>query len=267
MIRLLIALLIFLVSCPSWAAITYVGGQTGSFAGQTADLDINFALTGGSDGTPASGDLVIITYCIASTLDHTLDIEDASAGNYTTLGTEGYISDTYDTNMRVAYKFMTGTPDTAFGLNSDSTASDAIAYTAHVFRGVHATPLEQAVQQGTGANTSVVNPGSITPTTAGAVVYVAGCGALATTRQGVYTSSDQTSFLSSAQDDTNAVNIGAGYIPWTSGAVSPATYGAGGTDNAEHSYAWMIVALAPAAESGGSAAPANAGAILLLLGQ
>ena len=247
MIRVLVYLLVLLMASPSWAAITYVGGQAGTSAGQAGNLDINFALTGGSDSTPQAGDLVLITFCVAGTGDLATIIEEPGGTDYDLLGTESYFSDTYDINRRTAARVMPGTPDTAFRLdNGAGNIADAMGYDVHVYRGQHATYLEQAVQQGTAGNTSVVNPGSITPTTSGTLVYVAGCGALASTRQGVYTSSDLSNFLSSAQDDTNAVNIGVGHFSWTSGAFSPATFGAGGTDNIEHSYSWMIVALAPA---------------------
>lgn len=263
MIRVLIVLLVLLTACPSWAAITYVGGQTGSFPGQTANLNVTFALTGGSNATPQAGDLVIATLCLSSTGDATMQIQGDGAVNYTLLGTEGFVSDLYDINRNTAYRVMPGTPDTQVQLdNGTGGIADAIAYDIHVYRGVHATPLEQAVVQASNINTSAVNPTSITPTTTGTVIHVVGCGALATTRQGVYTSSDLTAFLSSAQDDTNAVNIGAGYFAWTSGAFDAAQFGAGGTDNAEHSSSYMVVPLAPAevASSAGSAC----GAALLL---
>lgn len=230
--------------------MAYVGGQTGSFAGTLSDQTVTFALTGGLASVPAAGDFVIITYAVGATLDWLLSIANTGATAYTLLGTEGYATDTYDINRRTAYRVMPGTPETQFVLSSNSggtsSTANAGAYTIHVFRGIHETPLEQAVQQGSLFNTSTLDPGSITPTTAGTVIYVVGAAALATGRQGVYTSSDLTGFLSSAQDDTNAVNIGAGYFEWSSGTFSPATFGGGGSSNVEHSGSWLIAALAPA---------------------
>ena len=46
-------------------AITYVGGQTGSFAGKTGETTVTMtSLTGGSDAAPAAGDLVIVAYAV-----------------------------------------------------------------------------------------------------------------------------------------------------------------------------------------------------------
>ena len=261
----LLVILICLQVIPAQAAITYVGGQTGTAAGQTANIDVNFALTGGSNATPQAGDLVIITFCLAGTSDFSLIVEEPAGTDYDLLGTESYVSDTFDVNRRTTARVMPGTPETAFRLdNGLGGIADAMAWSVHVFRGQHGTYLEQAVQQNSATNTSIVNPGGITPTTAGTWVYVVGCGALGTGRQGSYTSSDLTAFIATSQDDTNAVNIGAGYFEWTAGAFNPATFGGGGTDNAEHSYSWMIVPIAPAA--GGGGVVCNGGLALLGVG-
>ena len=42
------------------AAVSYVGGQVGSFAGKTSATTVTFALTNGSASTPAAGDLVLV---------------------------------------------------------------------------------------------------------------------------------------------------------------------------------------------------------------
>lgn len=266
MIRVLMALLIFLVACPSWAATTYVGGQVGGFAGTTSAQTIPFALSGGSDATPQAGDTVIASYCVGNNVDLTFAIRNTGATDYTAFGTELYRDDSSDANLRTAYRVMPGTPETDIVFTETvtggtGTIADAGSYLIQVFRGVHATPLEQAVQEGTGINTIIVNPGGLTPTTTGTVVYVVGCGALST---GVtYTSSDLTAFLTTNTVDTIDASIGGGYFEWTSGAFNPATFGIVGSDSAFASYAWHIVALAPAADAP-AAAGSPCGALMLL---
>jgi hypothetical protein len=269
MIRVwLIALLIVLVACPSWAAIVFVGSQTGSFLGTNSNQTINFALTGGTDAAPLADDFVIITYCYGGIADGALIVDAPDNTDYTLFGTEQYRDDTSDVNMRTAYRVMPGTPETQFilgetGAGGSASTNNGAAYTVFVFRGVHATPLEQAVQQGVGFDTMLVNPGGITPTTAGTYIYVAGCGALSGTG-GTYTQGDLTGFITSTAADTVDANIGAGYLAWTAGAYNPATFGGGGTDTIQASYAWMIVALAPAADVAGPGVSGNTGALMLL---
>ena len=49
----------FLFINEAQAAVAYVGGQVGSFAGKTNATTVTFALTNGSASTPAAGDLVV----------------------------------------------------------------------------------------------------------------------------------------------------------------------------------------------------------------
>lgn len=242
-------------------AITYVGGQVGGFIGQTTAQTITFALTGGSDSAPLAGDFVIIAYLIATQAnDLALIIKNTSAVDYTLFGAEQVSLWADDTNLRVAYRVMPGTTETQFtvsegAVGGDGSTTNAGAYAVYVFRGVNATPLDVAVQQGVAHSTKLVTFGSITPVTAGAFIFAvgAGCGDSGS----VYTSSNLTAFLSfysnaTAQDGV----IGAGYTAWTSGAFTPATFGGGTPDNSNGSYAWTIVALAPAA-GGGATRPSK----------
>jgi hypothetical protein len=179
-----------------------------------------------------------------------MSIKNVSAVNYTALGTDKYGDDSYDTNMYSAYRVMPDPVETQLVLSAftgTGSTADGGAYTITVFRGVHATPLEQAVQEGTATNTILVNPGSITPTTSGTVIYVAGAGA--NDVGGTYTSSDLTDFRAVNGIDSNDAVLGSGHFFWTAGAFNPATFG-GVTDNTQFSCAWLIAAFAPAADAG-----------------
>lgn len=206
----------------SAGAITFVGSQGAGFAGKTSTTTVAFALTGGIASTPAAGDLVIIAYHVGSTSDVTLSITDTTPTAYTLLGSELYQDDTYDSNLRVCYKVMGGTPDTQFILSGTGSTSNAGRYTVHVFRGVHADVLEQAVLTGGGTNGHAVIPPAILPTTSGTVVYCAG-GSAATTGA-AHTSADLTGFISGRTNDDVDSTVGAGYFAWTSGTFTPATW-------------------------------------------
>lgn len=231
--------------------ITYVGGQVGGFAGTTSAQTITFALTGGEDSVPAANDLVIITYSVGSTADRSLAIRNTGATDYTLMGSELYQNDTFDSNQRTAYRFMPSTPETQFLLTETVSGgtgniADAGEYTVHVFRGVDlATPMDVAVVTTGGINASAVNAASITPTTSGAWIYVAGAAASGT--GSTMTSSDLTAFSAGSTADTNDISLGAGYKVWTSGAFDPAAYGniPGGTT--ANSWTAVTAALRPSA--------------------
>lgn len=230
-------------------SITYVGGQTAGFAGKTTETTVTFALTGGLAATPAAGDLVVVAYTVGSLADRTLYIRNASAVDYTLMGAELYQDDTYDANLRVAYRVMPGTPETTCVLSGTGDIQSAGAYAIHVFRGVDpTTPMDVTVVTTGGVSTRLPNPDAVTPVTAGAWVYAAGGGACGT--GAAFTHATLTAFQSTRQNDTQDAVVGAGYYDgWTSGAYDPAAFADGGTDTADDSWCAVTAALRPAALS------------------
>jgi hypothetical protein len=198
--------------------------------------------------TPEAGDLVVVTYCTGSTADRTLTITNAGGTPYTYLS-DLYANDTYDANMRVGYRFMPSTPETSLVLSQTFNTADAGRYTIHVFRGVDpSTPIDVTSTTATGIDSRVVNPAAITPSTAGAFIYITGCGAGGT--GGTYTASHLTSFLAGTTADTNDAFIGSGfYMGWTSGSYDGANFSGGGTTTTSDSWASTTVALRPATYS------------------
>jgi len=230
----------------SVSQLAYVGGQVGSFAGTNSTTTVTFSLTGGLASTPAANDLVIVAYSVGSSADRALTIQNTGATNYTLVGSELYQNGTtYDSNLRVAYRFMPGTPETQFVLSGTGAVQDAGAYTVHVFRGVDSgTPLDVAAVTAGNTGTRVVNPGAITPSTAGAWLFIAGAAAGGT--GGNFTASYLTDFRATSSADNNDAMIGAGYYTgWTSGSYDPAAFGGGGTDDAADSWTAVTVALRP----------------------
>ena len=228
------------------AAVSYVGGQVGSFAGKTSATTVTFALTNGSDSKPQAGDLVIVAYSVGSDTsgDVALTIKNASSVDYTLAGSELYQDDSYNSNLRVAYRFMPATPETTMVLSSTGSTRNAATYTIHVFRNVDSsTPLDVAAVTAGNINTRLADPGAILPTTSGAWIYVAGGAACAT--GGNFTAAYLTDLRVTTSSDTVDSNIASGYVTWTSGTYNPAAFGGGGTDTTSDSWNAVTLALRP----------------------
>jgi hypothetical protein len=235
-------------------AIQFVGGATagklGASSGDTT-IALNSGLTGGIASSVSADDLVIAAYATGSDRDRTLAITDGTTG-YTLIDTELFSDDGEDTNLRVAYKFMGGTPDTTTTFGPTGNGQDGGAMAVYVFRGVDlSTPLDVAAVPGTGINTHLVVPPDITPVTTGAYVVIAGGGAH-NGGEDTFSSSDLVDFQSvGAPDETNDVSIGIGHIDnWTSGPTNAATWTHMEASTLAFSWAAMTVALRPAADPG-----------------
>lgn len=234
-------------------AIQYVGGQDNSFAGTTSNTDITFSLDGGLANitTPAANDLVTVCFCTGSTADRTLSITNTAGTAYTLIGSELYADDTFDTNMRCAYRFMPATPETAVRFaGGTGNAADAGTYAIKVYRNVdQTTPIDVTTTTATGINTRLADPPSITPSTAGAVIQIVGCGAGGTLTADYTNPGNLDDWRTDGQSDTNDSGIGSGHRTWTSGAHDQAAFTGGGTDTTSDSWAAVSFALRPATAS------------------
>jgi len=229
-------------------AIQYVGGRSGGFPGSTSgntNVALNSGLTGGIGASVATGDLVIVAYGTGSSADRTLLIQNPSAVAYTLIGSELYSDGTtYDTNLRVAYRFMPSPAEASVQLGPTGAGADGGAYVIHVYRGVDTTtPLDVAATTATATGTARPNPPSITPTTSGAFVVVATCGA-AIDMANTFTFASATNLLQGYDDDTNEVRTSLATYTWTSGALDPAA-STTGSNVAADSWAAISIALRP----------------------
>lgn len=241
------------VPASSTPGIQYVGGRTAGFAGTTSAQTVSLGgLAGGDTGdtTPQAGDLVVVGYAIGSTVARTPTIATPGGGAaYTDVAPVQQRADNFDTSLLVAYKFMGGTPDTQVTLSETAggtgNAADAGRYTIQVWRGVDpSNPMDVAAVVAGAINSSTVNPGQITPSTAGAVVGVVGAAASGT--GATFTSSDLGDFLAGSTADTNDISIGAGYVAWGgAGAVDPAAFGNVPAGTTANSWASVTFALRP----------------------
>lgn len=227
--------------------IQYVGGLTSGFEGTLGDISVSLSgtLSGGLAPSPSVGDLVIVYFAIGSTVDRNLAITTPLSTAYSEV-VELYANDTYDTNLLVAYRQLTGGLSldvTGFDIDrgTDST-SDAGAVAVQVWRNVDGFDVTQTTA--TGTDSVLCNPPAITPITTGAVVVSGGAGAhSAGTR--TFSSSDLTGFLTAGGDDLNDVTIGLGYKEWTPGAFDPAQFTFSGNDSTSFSWAAVTLALRP----------------------
>jgi len=225
-------------------ALQYVGGNTATKVGATSgNSTISLTtLTGGIASAAAAGDLVIAVFATGSTANRTLSITDGTTA-YTLIDTELYSNGTtYDTNLRVAYKLLTAN-DTSVTFGPTLNAQDAGAMAVHVWRGVNtASIFDVAAVPATGTGSGRPNPASITPTTSGAFIVIAGAGSAGT--GAVYTASYLSNFRTATSADTNDAMVGIGSLAWTSGPYDGAQW-TGGTTNAADSWAAMTIALRP----------------------
>jgi hypothetical protein len=212
---------------------------------ESNDIALNSGLTGGIAAAVSDGDLVVAAYATGSTANRTLSITDGSTA-YTLIGSELYSDDTYDTNLRVAYKFVSGDTFTRFG--TQGSLEDGGATAVYVFRGVNASsPLDVAAVTATAANSILANPPAITPVTAGAWVLGVGAGAYTGTPQ-TFSSSDLSGFSSihGRSTYTDCV-LGIGYKDdWASGEFDPAAFTFSDSNSSANSWAALTIALRPA---------------------
>jgi hypothetical protein len=200
--------------------IQYVGGRTAGIPGTASNVTVSLtSLTGGLASAPAANDLVIVYFSVGSNTNVSLTV-----AGYTEL-IELYSADVEDSNLAVAYKYMTATPDTSFvltGGTGDSNNSGAVAI--QVFRKA-VISSEQA--SATGINGGRPNPPSVTPVTAGSVVVVGGGAGYSVSGAPIFTSSDLTNFITEGEGGFYDTTVGMGYYRWSSGAFDPAQFGGG----------------------------------------
>lgn len=208
--------------------LTFVGGYTEAFAGQTTDRTISFtSLVGGIGTKPIKGDFVVLSYVTGSTTNRDMSAYVAGS-NFTVHQDLIAVGATYDTNLGVYYKFMGDTPDTSITLiGGTSSTSDAGAVAVHVWRNVDpVTPLDATSTTATSTTSAAADPAAITPVTAGAYVLVIGAGAHASGTQYFASPEDAvTAFFTNGANDTNDATIGVGvYREWVSGSYNPLAF-------------------------------------------
>ena len=246
-------------------AISFVGSLPPVGANNGGNVTLSFSNLVNSAGGAATlqqGDIVVCAYACSGTADHAMS---TSSAGWNEISPEVYANGTIDTNLAVYWKIMGASPDTSFVAVGPGGTSNGTIAVAFAFRGAHATtPFSIAATTATGTGTSVPNPASITPTTAGSWPIciragVAGTGAAFTVPADL--SSTTNHFRSANHAETNDVAIGLGFkTNWASGAFDCAAFG-GGNVNASNSWGAISLVLEPAAAVNHSATGALTGQI------
>lgn len=225
----------------SIGGFSFVGGKVYQTSGSTSGATISLTdLLGGIATSPSAGDLVIVAYATISTSDQAISV---TTSGYTTAA-HLWADDSADTNLEVAYKVMSGSPDTSVDISQTFNSGWAGAVSISVWRGVDGTtPLDVATTTATGVNGGQAVPPSITPSTAGSLVI--GIGAAADAAMGTLLC--DMAYLVSAQchgsNDSVACVVGARGL--ASGATTPPAC-TGGSALASASWAAATLALRPA---------------------
>ena len=197
--------------------LSFVGGTDGAAAdGGPVTLDLT-ALTGGSDSSPQTGDVV---YVVLGALDSD-GIEDL------TLATSGYTvvggASDPDWHTRVFRKIMGSTPDTDV-VSYTASSSVALSMACHVWRGAdQTTPEDAAATTASAPSGSQPDCPSITTVTDGAVV-LACAGAISSDAVHTPPSGYDNHFDNGASDSfDSSVSISSKVVS-SAGAENPGAY-------------------------------------------
>ena len=206
-------------------ALTYVGGTSNTGTGATYTVSLSGTLTGGSDTSPSTGDIVVVFSGFAAAAQSAPTVTGNTSGAYVGAGAAAWANDTWDANFRAFYQIMGATPDITLTVARTSSAAYGGATVVQVWRGVDTTtPLDATGTPASGTNSGRFNPPSITPTTAGAILIYGGAGSQPTATGVVPTDTNTSTYHVAAKGDGTTADIGVamGAKAWTSGAFDAA---------------------------------------------
>lgn len=233
-----------------FSGIQFVGGAVAGKVGATSGnstIALNSGLTGGIASAAQAGDFVLAAFATGALSDRTLVITDGT-NNYTLVGSELYSSASgIDTNLRVAYKFITSDTDTTFGPTQSN--DDAGVMAVYVFRGINTTtPLDVTPTTATASFNQRPDPPAITPVTPGAFIVAIGAGGGLLSPDPFEQNFGGTlkGFIKQFQTDTNNAAMSLGYKDdWVSGSYDPPLWNFSSNPVA-NTVASMTIALRPA---------------------
>jgi len=205
---------------PGAGTISYVGATSHHFVTTPSSISLT-SLTGGSDAAALPDDLVTISYMTAD-VTTTPDDPTITTSGYDPLISLLSATDINRGKLRAWSKRMGATADTSItvpALSSDQAGSIVVK----VYRGVHSDIQDVAATTATGTDSSIADPPSITPSTAGARIIAIGAGAGNATFTAISGMTDAVV----ATEGITAGHAGASLIvadksDWTSGAYDPA---------------------------------------------
>ena len=233
--------------------LLYVGGQVANFA-TTSSQTVNFALTGGVNTAPRTGDIVIVGFSFGalgneSTANNRTMVINPTGGTataYTTVADLYANSNSVDTNFGVFWKVMEYPADTGIICpNGSFSGSFGGTVAIQAWRGIAnaSSPFDTAANSVAVGGTVLVNASAITTSTDNCTIIVIGAGSHQRNAN-TYSSSDLSNFRTSVSDNTYDSTIGIGsYLQTSPGTFDPAQWTFGGTDSTNYSYAAVTMAL------------------------
>ena len=228
-------------------ALSYVGGTSGSGTTATYAVSLSGTLTGGSNTSPSTGDIIVVVSAFGNTASSAPTCTGNNSGAYTGAHTAMHVNDTWDSEFRTFYMVQGGTVDTSLTIGRAANAAYGGATVVQVWRGVNTTtPIDTTTLTASAGNASTINPPAITPVTAGAVIIAGGCGTQGTTGSAFVVPSGMTNGVTVNADGTTS-DIGvmiASYSSWTSGSYDPAAV-TGGSTSTSSSWAASTLVLRP----------------------
>jgi len=238
-----------LQKAPAAPAPVYVGGKTAAFLGST----INYSaisltdLTGGVASSPSQDDLIVVVYSTGSIADRFINVV---TSGYFPVGTKWYQNDSYDTNLIIFVK-PAGVSETSVTISGSGNLADSAAVAIQVWRNIDTSIMVEIDTFDTFANTSLINPPSITPVTPGAIVLAGGGSAHITAL--TYSSGLSNFIQTNGLNDTYDTTVAMGSASWSSGALDIAQFSlSSGSSATTHSNVSFALALKP-----GPAVPDN----------
>jgi hypothetical protein len=223
---------------------TAVATKVGSTSGNTT-ITISSGLSGGIGSAAQSGDFVIAAFASSGVSALAKLISDGTTA-YTIIDAELYQTDTYGTNLRLAYKRMGATPDASVTFGPTGNANDAGVMIVFVFRNVSASSPIITFANARLGNTGLPNPPAITPSVSRAVIVAVGASGNGAGNGQTFSCSNMLGMVSSSQSDTGSCCAGMARADYTSGSFDPAAFTASYADSTQYSFAAITCALRPA---------------------
>jgi len=237
---------------PSSSAVTmptpiFVGyaAQTGTGANLVADLTTLVTTTGGSGGPVQPDDVAIAVWGYASV--NTDNVMTVNSAGWTKVVDDAQLNASRSANVGAAWKRMGATPDTSVDVAAPGLAAAGAALLVGVFRNVDpTTPFDVAPIITKNATSALANPGAITPTAPGALLWLALVGTGG--NSSVTAINPPSGWTVSAQVQSVGSNrswrMTTSRLAWTSGTVDPPAGTTGTTTSSDTGLA-LIAALKP----------------------
>lgn len=224
--------------------VGYAAGKSQNGANVTVPLN---SLVGGI-GTQALEDDYVLVFAVngGSGLFGTLS---ALTSGFEPLNAQVGVADSVITTARPFAKRMTSSPDTSVEVQFQGAATtSSCVVIVIVLRGVdESTPMDVALQPVEQQNTALLDPASITPSTAGALVVIMGGAGHSRGTENDFTYGSYDGLLSESESDNDDVTaIIAHWAGWESGAHNPPAVSWAASDSTGFSAAGFTLAIRPA---------------------